>query len=264
MSEDGGGRNRLIPAFRHRMIQEVLAKRKLVTTAELVRLLGASEVTIRRDLVALEEEGLLKRTRGGAKLLVRPLEVEERFAAREQKNAAAKRVIGELAAGLIQSGEAIGVNDGSTVMQFAKQLVTQNREVFVVTNALNVAIALLEGSQIDVSVVGGVLRRTSFGTVWPTDAMTEPFRLDTAVLGADGLDSDEGVAMHHPFDTAFAERLIRRADRVIVVADSSKWTQRAKATLCAWSNVDVLVSEECGEHMRARLRRQGVDVVVPG
>lgn len=246
------------------MIQEVLNERKLVSTAELAVMLGASDVTVRRDLERLEREGILTRTRGGAKLSTRPLEVEERFASREQKNASAKRVIGELAAGLIRDGEALGLNDGSTIMRVAKQLVEGDREMFVVTNALNVATVLLEGRNVEVAVVGGILRPTSFGTIWPTDEFTKPFRFDSVVLGADSLDAEAGVAMHHPFDVAVAERMRSRAGRVIVVADSSKWEQRASAVLTSWGEIDVLVSEACDYPRRRRLEEEGVEVVVPG
>ena len=254
---------RVIPEHRRSLIQEILSQRELVSTAELALMLGTSDVTVRRDLERLERDGILTRTRGGAKLSTRPLEVEERFASREQRNAPAKRVIGDLAAALIRDGEAVGFNDGSTIMRVAKALVEGDREVFVVTNALNVAIVLLEGRHVEVAVVGGILRPTSFGTIWPTDEFTKPFRFDSVVLGADSLDAEAGVAMHHPFDVAVAERMRSRAGRVIVVADSSKWSQRASAVLAGWDEIDVLVSDACDDRRRRRLEEQGVAVVVP-
>lgn len=268
MSEDGatpslfGRRSRLIPADRYRVIEEALLERKLVSTVELADLVGVSPVTVRRDLLALEDLGVLERTRGGARLFARPLEVEDLFTAREQKNAEAKRLIGRAATALVSDGESLGMNDGSTVMQVAKQLVAAEREVFVATNAVNVAIALLEGKRIEVTLIGGLLRRTSFGTIWPTDALMAPLQLETAILGVDSLDPASGLALNHAFDAAVAERIMSRADRVVVVADSSKWAARGRSKLADWSSIDVLVTDECEPRIRRGVEKRGVEVVL--
>lgn len=257
-------RVRLIPANRRRLIAQAILEREVVSTLELARHAGVSPVTVRRDLLALERLGILERTRGGAKLLARPLEAEELFAAREQTSAGAKRAIGEAAAALVRDGESAGMNDGSTVMQVARHLVAADREVFVATNAINVALALLEGKRIEVTVIGGLLRRTSFGTVWPTEALMGALQFDTAILGVDSMNPESGMAMHHFLDAAVAERMMRQAARVIVVADGSKWARRGRAKLADWQAVDVLVTDECERGLHRQFEERGVEVVVAG
>lgn len=251
-----------MPASRQRRIQEIVSERGLVSTDELAELVGASAITIRRDLAELEALGALERTRGGARLLRHTLAVEEMFAERVRKRAKEKRRIGQRAAELIRDVDSVWLNDGSTVLQVARHLVRADREVVVATNALNVALALLEGPRIEVTVIGGLLRLTSFGTFWPNDSLMGSLQLDAAVLGVASLDPIAGVAMHHYFDVAVTQRMIDRAHRVIVVADSSKWSELGRAHLANWERIDVLVVDECPPDAAERLAAHRVEVVI--
>lgn len=251
-----------MPAGRRRRIQEIVSERDLVSTDELAALVGASPVTIRRDLAELEGLGALERTRGGARLSRHTLAVEEVFAARERKHADEKRQIGEQTAELIRDADSVWLNDGSTVMQVARNLIRADREMMVATNALNVALALLEGPRIEVTVIGGLLRLTSFGTFWPNDNLMGSLQLDAAVLGVASLDPRAGVAMHHYFDVAVAERMMSRARRVIVVADSSKWGEQGRAHLAGWREIDALVTDGCPDGAAHLLGQHGVEVVI--
>lgn len=232
-----------LPAERRRRIEEVLARREIATTQELADLTGVSTVTMRRDLEALAEADVVERTRGGARLIVPRREVDEVFATRDRVMADEKHRIGVAAVSRLVAGEALGVNDGSTVMQVARQIVDSRLEVMVATNALNIALKLVESDWVQVTVVGGLLRKASFGTYSPTEDALTSVRFDTAVLGIARMDAEVGIAMNHPFDMVFARRLIERADRVIVVADSSKWQTGGYAHIGGWDEVDILVTD---------------------
>ena len=232
-----------LPAQRHRRIEEVLAQRGIVGTEELAQLTGVSSVTLRRDLETLMAAGVLERTRGGAKLVEPRHELDEAFATRERLLTDEKRRIGVATISCLRTGDALGMNDGSTIMQLARRIVDSRIEVTVATNALNVALTLLESEFVEVTVVGGLLRRASFGTYSPTEDELASVHFDTVVLGIAGMDPKTGIAVNHPFDRVFARRLIERADRVIVVADSTKWTAGGYARVAGWGEVDILVTD---------------------
>ncbi|WP_166869516.1 DeoR/GlpR family DNA-binding transcription regulator [Salinibacterium sp. ZJ70] len=245
---------------RHQLIAELLRDREFATTPELAQAVGVSEVTLRRDLRHLEQTGMLVRQHGGAQLANR-IEAQSRFAERELLNADVKAAIGNAAAALIDIDEHVAFNDGSTVMRVAEALLDRNMPASVTTNALNIALTLSDSAFIDVWVLGGLVRRASFATF---NAGADPFegrRFDTAILGVESLDSI-GAALDHPYDLAVAKAMIDRAERVIVVADSSKWDRRGRVELCPWAEVDVLVTNEITPEQAARITDQGVSLVI--
>jgi DeoR family transcriptional regulator of aga operon len=154
-----------------------------------------------------------------------------------------KRRIGVAATTCLRDGETVGMNDGSTVIQVARRIVDTQLSLTVATNALNVALALLESGTVEVTVMGGLLRRASFATYAPAGDELAGLRFDTVVLGIAGMTPETGITMHHPFDMVSARRLIERADRVIVVADSTKWSAGGYAHVAGWDKVNILVTD---------------------
>jgi DeoR family transcriptional regulator of aga operon len=232
-----------LPAQRRRRIEEVLARRGIVGTEELAALTGVSSVTMRRDLEALMASGVLERTRGGARLVEPKHELDEAFATRERLMTDEKRRIAAATINCLHTGDALGLNDGSTIMQLARRIIDARLKVTVATNALNIALALLESESVEVTAVGGLLRRASFGTYSATDDELASVRFDSVVLGIAGMNPKTGITVNHPFDRVFARRLIDRADRVIVVADSTKWTAGGYTRVAGWDEVDILVTD---------------------
>lgn len=229
-------------AARHDRIREHLASRAYVNIHDLALTTGVSEVTIRRDLRTLEQLGIVARAHGGARLADDSTQAQELFAARELRNPDAKSAIGLRAAELIDVGEHVAMNDGTTVMQVAASLDQKHIPATVTTNALNVALRLSESELIDVYVLGGLVRRASFGTYDADTSSLDRLNFDTVILGIESM-SETGITVDHPFDLAIAQSMIRRAARVIVVADASKWRRRGRMALAAWDEVDLLVTD---------------------
>ncbi|PFG31180.1 DeoR/GlpR family DNA-binding transcription regulator [Paramicrobacterium agarici] len=227
---------------RHERIREYMASRAFVNIHELAIAAGTSEVTVRRDLRALEQRGVVVREHGGARLADDLTEAQERFTSRELRNPHGKSEIGQRAVSLIDRGEHVAMNDGTTVMQVAMALESRREPATVTTNALNVALRLSESDSIDVYVLGGLVRRASYGTYQPDSSVIDRLHFDTAVLGVESM-SKRGVTVDHPFDLAIAQAMIRQADRVVIVADESKWRRKGRMELATWDEIDVLVTD---------------------
>ena len=131
----------------------MLKKDGSVRVASLVELFSVSIETIRRDLEALEAEGLLKRVYGGA-VLVSRRSVEPVFSDRQVKNAAEKELIGKAAAAFVEDGDVIGIDVGTTTMEMAKALKERDVSVIVITNSIPVASLLSESERIEVILIG--------------------------------------------------------------------------------------------------------------
>lgn len=247
---------------RHDRIRDYLSHCGSATTHQIAKHVGISPITIRRDLQLLQEQGVVDRFHGGARLAPPRPEAEENFSARQRRSASDKVRIGALAATLVRPGDSLVMNDGTTVMQVALAIRSSGRECSVATNALNVALALSEGDKLSVNALGGLVRSVSYGTYSPSEDFLSGMKFDLAILGAEALDVDEGVYLDNEFDIVTARRMIGRSARVAVVADASKWLRRGRRLMATWEEVDVLVTSTCPPATRAALEKLGVEVMV--
>jgi DeoR family transcriptional regulator of aga operon len=243
-------------------IREYLSNRESATTHQIATHVGISAITIRRDLQLLQEQGVVDRFHGGARLTPPRPEAEENFSARQRRSASDKVRIGALAATLVRPGDSLVMNDGTTVMQAALAIRDSGRECSVATNALNVALALSDGDKLSVNALGGLVRRVSYGTYSPSEDFLSGMKFDLVILGAEALDVDEGVYLDNDFDIVTARRMIARSERVAVIADGSKWLRRGRRLMATWKEVDVLVTSSCPPATQAALEKLAVEVMV--
>lgn len=228
-------------AVRQARIIDLLTENGELHVADLAVDVGVSEITVRRDLRKLAARGAIKRSHGGATSAPPRLVVEELFSEREFKRPDAKQAIGLAAAGLLTDARAIVMNDGTTVMRVALELAASPLQRAVTTNACNVAVALASGTSIEVSLEGGIMRRSSFATFSPEESQGGG-RFEAAVLGVEALGAD-GIYLGHQFDDAMARRFITRSARVMIVADSSKWSVRGRYKTADWDAITDLVTD---------------------
>ncbi|MCD6032136.1 MAG: DeoR-family transcriptional regulator, partial [Thermomicrobiales bacterium] len=188
---------------------------------ELAELFDVSPMTIRRDLQALEEQGLVEAVHGGARSsLQSPFELS--FAQRELVNAESKRAIGRLAASLVSDGEAVALDASTTTVQVARNLVGRRR-VTVVTNGIMAAAELGHRPGIDVIVTGGQLHQTA-SLVGPfARATIEQLRVDWLFFSVTGITEDLVLTGPSEFDAETKLALMSIARRVVLVADSTKF-----------------------------------------
>jgi DeoR family transcriptional regulator, aga operon transcriptional repressor len=144
----------------------------------------------------------------------------------------------------------------------AQELARREFELSVTTSALNIAELLARSAQIEVTVIGGSLRRSSFGTIGPlaTDAI-RTLHADMAFLGCDGFDARVGVHSNSLNDAAVARSFVEQADSTTVVADASKLGNRARAKILAWGDIDQLVTDAADDQLRQSLARSATSTV---
>ncbi|MDF5757215.1 DeoR/GlpR family DNA-binding transcription regulator [Spongiactinospora sp. TRM90649] len=217
----GDGRRPVFAAERRRRIIELLRTNGAVSLRELADAVGSSEVTVRRDLRALEGEGLISRHHGGATL---PGESsrEPSHAQRAQVSAAEKGAIADLAASLVADGDAIVVGPGSTTQEFARRL-TRHTELAVVTNSLLVAQELAGSPRIEVVLTGGTLRGSIHALVGSAaEHSLAGLRVRRAFVSGNGLTAERGLSTLNMQVAGMDRALAAAAEEVVVLADHTK------------------------------------------
>lgn len=247
---------------RSRAILDHLRRVRFATVAELSAHLGVSAVTVRRYLAQLEERGLITRTRGGA-IAIGDLLEEPALAAKEARQAEEKQRIASAAVEMIHDGDVIALNAGSTTAAIAR-LLTRRRKVTVVTNSLPVIRTLAGSPDIRLLVVGGQLRNRSLALVGPMalQNLADLF-VDKAFLGVDGLSIEHGITTPNLDEAVINRTMLRRARKVIVVADHTKFGRVSLSRISSIDDVHTIITDEhAPADAIASLRQLGKEVVL--
>jgi DeoR/GlpR family transcriptional regulator of sugar metabolism len=235
----------VLARLRRQQILEELQAKGGVRLTELSEGFLVSEMTVRRDLDALEREGLIERVHGGAVLAQRGTEEPgfEKKALREQPE---KSAIAERAAQLVRPGSAIALSAGTTTWALARRLARLD-QVTVVTNSMNVWHELQQGGRREATVIltGGEFRTPSDALVGPTaDAAIRSLYFDYLFLGVHGIDPVAGLTTPNISEAETNRAFIARCRKLVVVADHTKWRTTALCTMAELSQVDVLVTDD--------------------
>lgn len=246
---------------RRAQLLERLSERGSVSVARLVDHFGVSEVTIRRDLGLLEQQGLCRRVRGGA-IQPQGRSYEPPFALRRTFHEAEKDAIAEAALLYVNDGDSIALDVGSTTLALARRL-TARHNLTVITPSLSVAGVLADHPSVRVLVSGGLLRPSESSLVGhlAEQAFTR-FHVDRLFLGVGGIHADHGMTEFNVEDTLVKQAMLQTAKETIVLADSSKLDRIVFATVAPVSRVDRLVTDAGADpDAVARLEDKDLDVV---
>ncbi|MET0480617.1 MAG: DeoR/GlpR family DNA-binding transcription regulator [Mycetocola sp.] len=255
-----------VPAvLRRQRIAELIARRGFVRVAELAALFGVSEVTVRSDLAALDDGENIRRVHGGAV----PREARNRESSFEESleaSAQDKQAIGRLAASLVQSGQSILLDVGTTTLAVAQALKerTDLEDLVIITNGLHIALELeSEIPRFTVIVTGGALRPLQHSLVQPlARAVLDQVHADMAILGCNGVDIAHGVTNINLPEAEVKQLMVAVAERVIVVADASKLGRVSLGTVAPLERVDlILTSDGADPALVAELTAAGVGVL---
>ena len=264
MSETPTASPRLLVEERRRLIVELVEQQGRATVDELATRFGTSAVTIRTDLDTLARSSAIARSHGGA-LPVSAATNDTPLNIKETRWHAQKLRIGQAAAGMIQDGETIILDSGSTTVEIARQIRQIKFEsLTVITNALNIAMELSGLPQIRVMMLGGLLRQTSYSLVGPdAEQALAKLSADRLFLGVDGLDPEVGVTTPDPLEAALNALMIRVSRQTIAVLDASKLGQRSLSVITPVRNLHMVITDSnAAAETVESLRAEGVQVVL--
>jgi DeoR/GlpR family transcriptional regulator of sugar metabolism len=223
-------------------ILELLKEDGSAKVIRLAKIFKVSEVTIRQDLEKLESEGFIRREHGGA-FLKNVEDGVKSFTLLNQDNLDKKKIIGIKAAGLIEKGDSIILDSGSTTTEIAKNLLGRSG-LTVITNALNIAMILGAEPGIDVIVTGGEFKPPTLSlTGEKAAAFFEDIHVDKLFLATAGISLRSGLTYPSLSDIVVKKAMIESADVTYLVADSSKIGKNAFASLGALSLIDYIITD---------------------
>jgi DeoR/GlpR family transcriptional regulator of sugar metabolism len=224
------------------MIIEVLREQDSVTVTDLSKRLGVTEVTTRKDLQLLEEQGYLTRVRGGAVMSGRG-QLELRFAARQQLHLDAKRRIAARAVRYIEAGQTIFMDGSSTVFQMTRLLRDQHN-LTVTTNGLYAALELSFAPAITTIVVGGILRRRTSSLVdMLSPNLLRRLHVDIAFLSCRGYTLANGMMESDLREAQLKRSMAMSAQRTIALVDHAKFDQPYTASSLLPEEIGLLISD---------------------
>ncbi|MGF1680330.1 DeoR/GlpR family DNA-binding transcription regulator [Photobacterium makurazakiensis] len=221
-----------------------------------------SSVTIRSDLSFLEKNGYVVRSHGAAipnTGVIAELTVQEK----RRQNAGIKSLIGQAAAKLIESGDTVILDSGTTTREIASSLKSLE-DVVVMTNGLDVAMELASAPGIEVLMSGGVLRKNALSfSGSQAEGSLKNYRFDKVFLGVDGFDLRAGITTHNEQEASLNRLMCEISEQVIAVADSTKFGKRSCHMIREFGNIDILVTDsDLPEDYLQGLREMKVDVII--
>ena len=225
---------------RHNRLLEILREQKTADLDSLAGALNVSASTVRRDLDALEQQGLVERTHGGA-VFRGQRKHPIAFAERLTEQVDAKKLIGRYAAAMVQSNMTVLLDGGSTVYYAAQQITA--RPLQVVTNALNIANLFADDEQVELLVPGGALYPRTGVLVGPiATAALSDLHADLLLFSVAGVFDDDAYNLN--IDQAEVERvMLRQAARSVMLMDSSKFGRKSLARVCSVEDVELIISD---------------------
>lgn len=247
---------------RRETILQAIVQHGSVQVAELVDKLGVSAVTIRSDLSVLESQGLVQRSHGGA-LLARTPPTEHTIRQKDSLNQAQKERIGLLAARLVQPGDNIIIDSGTTTISLARQLRAAD-DVTVLTNGLNIAWELADAPGVDLILTGGRLRKQSLSLQGAqAEACLSAYNFDKLFLGVDGFDLQFGITTHHEAEASLNHKMVERAKKVIVLTDASKFGRVSLHRIVQLDRVHTVITDaSISPEYRDGLERRGIELII--
>lgn len=232
----------MLAAERQARIAHQISHQRSVTVSELSQQFAVSDMTIRRDLQRLEDEGLLVRTYGGA--VAHLPEQDAAFGVREQSQPEEKEAIARVAASLVNPGDTVILDAGTTTARVARHLHARTG-LTVITTSLHVLRELGADDQITLIAAGGTVRQATLSFVgsWAEEMLSQ-FHADTLFLAATAIDLERGLFNSNVFEIGVKQQMIRSARRVILVADHTKFGRQSTAKIADLADVHCVIADD--------------------
>lgn len=234
-----------------------------VTVLEMSERFGVSSATIRADLAALEQLGLLKRTHGGAIRTESRAGLEQTSAEKEGRHVREKQAIARRAAAMIEPGDVIALDTGTTTRELAALLLGISG-ITVVTNDLRIAAMLSSNERISLILLGGTVRPGFQCTLGPVaEAQLGQIYTDKAFLAANGISAARGLSTPHLETGSVKQRIIDNTGKVVALVDSSKIGNEALCRFAAMNEIQTLITDRAApQSFLSEVERAGAEVIV--
>ncbi|MEN8229085.1 MAG: transcriptional repressor AgaR [Bacteroidota bacterium] len=263
MNKMGQSSNKSTVTRRAKILEELDIKGQ-VTVSDLSNKFSISEVTIRNDLAHLERQNMLIRARGGAiKVKFFRMEIDPPISDKQKEFQKEKQKIAKAAVKLIENGDTIVIDSGTTTTEVAKNL-DQFNSLTIITNALNIASILSEYENFNIYMPGGVLRKKSLSLVGALASENfRKFYCDKLFLGVDGFDTQHGLSTPNTEEAHLNSIMIGMAKKVIVVTDSRKFSRRRFGFIATISQIHVVITDAgIMAEDKLYLENLGVEVII--
>lgn len=247
---------------RRRAILQTLTRDGRVLVADLARQFETSEVTIRKDLESLHGHGLVHRTHGGALPAQEGALEDPTLHEKEKLHRKEKLRIAAAAARIVEEGQVIILDSGTTTTAIARAL-RNFRNLTIVTNAVNIA-AELSGTAVEVILTGGTLRTNSFSLVGPIAEETlHRLNGDILFLGVDGFDVHYGLSTPNLLEAKVNRVMVEVAKRTVAVCDSSKFGRRSLSLIAPPKALHQIITDRDIPRSDLRtLKKAGIEVTL--
>lgn len=247
---------------RHQAILELLEKENYVSVSYLCDLFEVSAVTIRKDLKLLEDKGLLFRTHGGA-TIQNPYINDRHVSEKEKLNVTEKEGIAEAAVELIKPNDSIMIASGTT-MQSLAMAINIDGPLNVTTSSLNVALELTKSPYYSVLQLGGNVRHSSSSVTGHfSQAILENISCNLLFLGVDGIDVNHGCTTTSLEEAMLNKKMIESAQKIIVLADSSKFNRKGFGKICDLSDIHHIITDSgISQTLAKEIKGLGIQLTV--
>lgn len=257
---------------RHALILELSNKNGIVHTSELVKQLGVSSETIRKDLTLLEQEGQLIRVHGGAMPTARSAPDGPRSPAsteyvsiqtRNTQHLEQKAAIANYAASIVSENQVIALDYGSTSQMMAMALKQQFHSLTVITNSIQNALILSECPNFTIILTGGILNNKELTLVSGFSHMLDQLHVDILFMTVSGVDPVIGFTDQSFNEVGIQNQMRQAASRTIVLADSSKFGKSSLVKICALKDVDTIITDRgLSVPIEQAIRQTGSELVI--
>ena len=253
---------------RHDKILKLLETRGRVHTAELVDLMDVASETIRKDLELLDSQGKRTRVHGGAV----PLSREDQknglagyvpLKTRSGQNLEQKAAIARRAVQMVEEGQSVALDYGSTSQIMAMALRDSFSQLTVITNSIQNALLLADNPGITVILLGGILNRDELTLVDAFSTVLDNFHIDIMFMSVTGIDPDVGLTDQRLSEMRIQNKMHRLAGRTVVLADSSKFGRTSLLKICSVQDVDAIITDSgLDAGMRVRFGAMGANLII--
>ncbi len=226
---------------RNEILAKLLADGKVIVS-DLSRQYQVTEETIRRDLEKLENDGLAKKTYGGA-VRNESFNIDVPYNVRKQANVAGKQYIAGLISSMIEDGDYI-VLDASTTALFVVKNILQKKKITLITNSIEILLELSNKTDWNILSTGGVLKEGGLSLVgYQAEKMISTFHVDLAVCSCKGLDSEMGITDSNEKDAEIKKAFFRAAKKRVLAVDSTKFDKISFVQISDLTGVDAIVTD---------------------